>query len=102
MTILSIIPFLAVVVSLAAAFLILVFGNRVKPNVREAVTLLAAVIKAALVFSMVPAVLKGNEYYFCLWEIADGVELAFRTDAAGMVFACVASGLWIVTSVYSI
>ena len=102
MTILSIRPFLAVVVSLAAAFLILVFGNRVKPNVREAVTLLAAVIKAALVFSMVPAVLKGNEYYFCLWEIADGVELAFRTDAAGMVFACVASGLWIVTSVYSI
>ena len=102
MTILSIRPFLAVVVSLAAAFLILVFGNRVKPNVREAVTLLAAVIKAALVFSMVPAGLKGNEYYFCLWEIADGVELAFRTDAAGMVFACVASGLWIVTSVYSI
>lgn len=102
MTILSIRPFLAVVVSLAAAFLILVFGNRVKPNVREAVTLLAAVIKAALVFSMVPAVLKGNEYYFCLWEIADGVELAFRTDAAGMVFACVASGLWILTSVYSI
>lgn len=102
MTILSIRPFLAVVVSLAAAFLILVFGNRVKPNVREAVTFLAAVIKAALVFSMVPAVLKGNEYYFCLWEIVDGVELAFRTDAAGMVFACVASGLWIVTSVYSI
>ena len=67
MTILSIRPFLAVVVSLAAALLILVFGNRVKPNVREAVTFLAAVIKAALVFSMVPAVLKGNEYYLCLW-----------------------------------
>ena len=102
MTIISIRPFLAVVVSLLAALLILVFGNRVKPNVREGITLTAAVIKAALVFSMVPAVLSGSEYYLCLWEIVDGIELAFRTDAAGMIFACVASGLWIVTSIYSI
>lgn len=102
MTILSIKPFLAVVISLLAALLILFFGNNVRPNVREGITLSAAVIKAVLVFSMVPAVLAGNEYYFCLWEIVDGVELAFRTDAAGMIFACVASGLWIVTSVYSI
>ena len=102
MTIISIRPFLAVAVSLLAALLILVFGNRVNPNVREGITLSAAVIKAALVFSMVPAVLSEREYYFCLWEIVDGVSLAFRTDAAGMIFACVASGLWIVTSIYSI
>lgn len=102
MTIISIRPFLAVAVSLLAAFLILTLGNRVKPNVREGITLSAAVIKAALVFSMVPAVLSGSEYYFCLWEIVDGIELAFRTDSAGMIFACVASGLWIVTSIYSI
>ena len=102
MTIISIRPFLAVAVSLLAALLILTLGNRVKPNVREGITLSAAVIKAALVFSMVPAVLSGSEYYFCLWEIVDGIELAFRTDAAGMIFACVASGLWIVTSIYSI
>lgn len=102
MTIISIRPFLAVAVSLLAALLILTLGNKVKPNVREGITLSAAVIKAALVFSMVPAVLSGSEYYFCLWEIVDGIELAFRTDAAGMIFACVASGLWIVTSIYSI
>lgn len=102
MTIISIRPFLAVAVSLLAALLILTLGNKVKPNVREGITLSAAVIKAALVFSMVPAVLSGSEYYFCLWEIVDGIEFAFRTDAAGMIFACVASGLWIVTSIYSI
>lgn len=102
MTIISIRPFLAVAVSLLAALLILTLGNKVKPNVREGITLSAAVIKAALVFSMVPAVLPGSEYYFCLWEIVDGIEFAFRTDAAGMIFACVASGLWIVTSIYSI
>ena len=102
MTIISIRPFLAVAVSLVAALLILTLGNRVKPDVREGITISAAVIKAVLVFSMVPAVLSGSEYYFSLWEIVDGVSLAFRTDAAGMIFACVASGLWIVTSIYSI
>ena len=102
MTIISARPFLAVAVSLLAALLILTLGNRVRPNVREGITLSAAVIKAVLVFSMVPAVLSGKEYYFCLWEIVDGVSLAFRTDPAGMIFACVASGLWIVTSIYSI
>ena len=102
MTIISIRPALAVGVSLLAALLILLFGNRVKPNVREGITLSAAVIKAALVFSMVPAVIGGQEYYVKLWTIVDGLDLAFRTDAAGMVFACIASGLWILTSIYSI
>ncbi|MBR3705734.1 MAG: monovalent cation/H+ antiporter subunit D family protein [Firmicutes bacterium] len=95
-------PLAAVAVSLLAAVLIMICGNRVKPDVREGITLGAAVIKALLVFSMVPAVLAGNEYYCSPWKIVDGISLAFRTDAAGMVFACVASGLWIVTSIYSI
>lgn len=95
-------PLAAIAVSLLAAALIMLFGDRVKPNVREGITLSAAVIKAALVFSMVPAVLAGNEFVCRPWEIVDGISLAFRTDAAGMVFACIASGLWIVTSIYSI
>jgi multicomponent Na+:H+ antiporter subunit D len=37
-----------------------------------------------------------------LLEIAPGVALAFRVDALGLLFALVASGLWIFTSVYSI
>jgi len=102
MTIISIRPALAVAVSLLAALLILLFGNKVKPNVREGITLSAAVIKAVLVFSMVPAVVNGQEYYVKLWTVVDGLDLAFRTDAAGMIFACIASGLWILTSVYSI
>ncbi|MDD6815795.1 MAG: proton-conducting transporter membrane subunit, partial [Firmicutes bacterium] len=95
-------PALAAAIPLLAAALILVFGNRVKPNVREAVTLIAAVSMAAVIFSMVPAVLAGNRYASDLWQLADGLTLSLRTDAAGMVFACIASGLWILTSVYSI
>ena len=43
MTIISARPFLAVAVSLLAALLILTLGNRVRPNVREGITLSAAV-----------------------------------------------------------
>ena len=102
MMILSLKPALAVAIPLLAALLILFFGNRVKPNVREAVTLTAAVSMTCVIFSMVPAVLQGKEYTANLWNLADGLTLSLRTDAAGMVFACIASFLWILTSVYSI
>ncbi|MGN1144429.1 MAG: complex I subunit 5 family protein [Anaerovoracaceae bacterium] len=95
-------PAIAAAIPLLAAALILVFGNRVKPNVREAITLIAAVSMAGVIFSMVPAVLAGNRYASDLWQLADGLTLSLRTDAAGMIFACIASGLWILTSVYSI
>ena len=55
-------PALAAAIPLLAAGLILVFGNRVKPNAREAVTLIAAVSMAGVIFTMVPEVLAGNRY----------------------------------------
>ena len=95
-------PVAAVGVCLLAAGLILLFGNRLHRNLREGITIAAAVCAAGLVFSMTPAVLDGQIYEARLWQIAEGVELAFRTDAAGMVFACIASFLWVLTSFYSI
>ena len=102
MMIFSLRPALAVAIPLLAALLILFFGSRVKPNTREAITLTAAVSMTAVIFSMVPAVLAGQEYTANLWKLADGLNLTLKTDAAGMVFACIASALWILTSVYSI
>ena len=100
-TILALRPAIAVFISMAAAGVILVIGDRVTANRREAVTIFAALIKAVCVFSMIPRVLTGEEPMVCLMEIADGICLSFRADSAGMVFACTASGLWILTSVYS-
>lgn len=102
MIIFSMRPALAVGVALLAALLILFFGNRIKPNIREAITLTAAIIMTGIVFSMVPGVLEGKVYTSELWTIADGLELKLKTDSAAMVFACIASGLWILTSIYSI
>ena len=95
-------PALAIATALLAAILILFFGNRLKPNVREGITLVAAAVMTGLVFSMIPKVLGGGAFVAELWTIADGIQLKLKTDGAGMVFACIASFLWILTSVYSI
>lgn len=93
-------PFLAVGVSLLAAILIM-FSDK-QPNLREGWTLAAAFAKAILVFSMVPAVLNGQVYEYTLFKIVEGIDFTLRTDAAGMLFACVSSFLWIPTCFYSI
>jgi multicomponent Na+:H+ antiporter subunit D len=59
-------------------------------------------VKFALVASMLPAVLNGMEISCALVEVLPGLSIAFRVDAFGMLFALVASFLWIITSVYSI
>ena len=66
-------PVLAVSAGFIAALLILFFGNKVRPNVRESITIIASVVMASLVFSMVPEVLSGNVYATHLWTIVDGI-----------------------------
>lgn len=95
-------PGFIVLVPLLASCLIYVLGERIPPNYREGITFLAAFTMAGLVYSMIPVTLAGKAIEFTLLEIVKGVSLRFSVDAAGMIFACVASTLWIVTSCYSI
>jgi len=100
MEIKSCIPLLAFLVSLVAVVPIVLSSRR--PNVRESWTILAGLIKFGLVLSMLPTVLAGNTVEFTLWKILPQLSIQFRVDAMGMLFALVASLLWIVTSIYSI
>jgi multicomponent Na+:H+ antiporter subunit D len=100
-TIFSIRPFLAVSISGVAALLILFTGEQ-RRNLREFWTLLASVIKFFIVASMIPAVLHGNVIEWTLIQLFPGVSLQFRVDGLGILFATLASCLWIATSVYSI
>ncbi|MGM0685187.1 MAG: proton-conducting transporter membrane subunit [Halobacteriota archaeon] len=93
-------PLLAVIVSFVAAFFIV--ASHRSPNVREGWTIAAAVAKFAIVASMLPAVLEGTVFEWSFGAFLPGVEFALRADALGMLFAFLASGLWIVTSFYSI
>lgn len=95
----SLLPPLAVLASLVAVIPIVFFGK--KPNIREGSTLLAGAVKLALVLAMLPKVLDGNILEFTLFQGLPGVPIQFRVDGLGMIFALVASSLWIVTSIYS-
>lgn len=97
----SVKPLLAVSVSLIAAFLIALTGERAR-NLREFWTILASVVKFGIVISMVPLILEGNVIEYTLVSITQGLELKFRVDALGIFFAITASFLWIITSFYSI
>ncbi len=93
-------PLAAILVSAVAIVPIVALHRR--PNAREAVTLVAALVKFVIVASMVPGVLVGETYTVQLGELATGISLSLRADALGILFALLASGLWIVTSLYSI
>lgn len=93
-------PLIAVLASLIAVPLIVASSRR--PNVRETWTVLAALVKAAVVLSMLPDVLAGRMPTCRLWEISPGVALELRVDALGLVFAIVSSVLWVLTSFYTI
>ncbi|ELZ53773.1 MULTISPECIES: cation:proton antiporter [Halorubrum] len=97
-------PLLAVLVSFVAA--ILIVASYRSPNVREGWTLVASLAKFGIVASMLPAVLDGAVFEYShgafLPGIGTPIEFVLRADALGMLFAFLASGLWIVTSFYSI
>jgi multicomponent Na+:H+ antiporter subunit D len=94
-------PLLAILVSAVGALLILVTGNR-RANLREFWSVAAGVLKLAIVASMIPDILAGRTLHFVLFRILPGIEIAFRVDAFGLLFAAGASILWIATSLYSI
>ncbi|HEY5600047.1 MAG TPA: proton-conducting transporter membrane subunit, partial [Candidatus Manganitrophaceae bacterium] len=96
----SIKPFLAVLVSTIGAGLILASDR--KPNLREGWSVGAGVIKLLIVLSMAPAVLAGQTIEYTLFTFLPGFDIKFRVDPLGLLFATVASSLWIVTSFYSI
>src|SRR5215471_11687143 len=97
----SLLPPLAVLVPALGALLIACTGER-RANLREFWSVAAGVAMFALVASMVPDVLKGRTPGCVLSRILPGIEIAFRADAFGLLFAAGASLLWILTSFYSI
>ena len=76
--------------------------SRISDNAREATTLLTAAGLAWTVWSLVPELMQGGRPSLVLAEVVPGIEIAFRVEPLGMLFAALASSLWIVNSIYSI
>jgi len=76
--------------------------GRQHPNLREAVTLVTAVSLVGLVWSLLPSIVAGDRPFFRLVEFIPGLAVEFRVEPLGMLFAALASLLWVVNSIYSI
>ena len=72
------------------------------PNAREAVTLVTGVALFAVVIGLLQEVAAGGRPTLSLFEVMPGLPLVFEIEPLGMLFGCVASGLWIINSLYSI
>ncbi|MFO7833335.1 MAG: cation:proton antiporter [Halohasta sp.] len=93
-------PLAAVLVSLVATGLIV--GSYRWPNLRDSWSVLAALSKFGIIASMLPGVLDGTVYVSNLGTVVPGVDFVLRADPLGMLFATLASLLWIVTAFYGI
>ena len=97
-------PLAAVCVSAIAV--VLIVASYRYPNVRDSWSVLAALAKFAIVASMLPGVMDGEVYYWSFEETTGssfvfGVDFALRADPLGMLFALLASFLWIFTAFYA-
>lgn len=92
---------LAIVAPLFGAVGIVLAGRK-RPNLREGVTLVTAVGLVALVWSLLPDIVAGERPYIRLLEFIPGLAVEFRVEPLGMLFAALASLLWVVNSIYSI
>jgi len=91
----------AILIPAAGALVISQVGRW--PNLRETVTLTAAgalfidVLWITELFSR-----GGGGGGLTLWEIFPGLGLTFTVEPLGLIFALIASSLWIINSIYSI
>jgi multicomponent Na+:H+ antiporter subunit D len=99
MEIVSCKPLLALFVSLTAAILVLLTGKN--PDTRESCSITAAVIKFAIIASMIPLIQGGKTIVYPIFNILPGLTVTLRVDAFSMVFALIASFLWILAAFYS-
>lgn len=75
---------------------------RGRPNLRETATLATAATMFGLVIALLPQVLAGEKVETPALSVIPGLDLKFALEPLGMLFALIASALWIVNSIYSI
>jgi multicomponent Na+:H+ antiporter subunit D len=91
---------LSIVIPFIGALLVVLTGKQ--PNLREAVTLTTAAILFTIVLAITDNVFQGNTLSLHLVELFPGIAISFEVEPLGVLFALVASFLWIVTTIYAI
>ncbi|MBH88814.1 MAG: cation:proton antiporter [Magnetovibrio sp.] len=72
------------------------------PNLRETATLVTATALFGLVVSLYPHTMSDSKPFIIIGEMLPGLSIAFSVEPLGLLFAMIASFLWIINSLYSI
>jgi len=91
---------LTLIIPLAGAVVISMLDRT--PNLRETATLLTAALLFALNIALAIDVFDGARPTFEIAGFIPGAPIMLGAEPLGVIFGLIASGLWIVTSVYSI
>ncbi|GEM_PF-400599 len=96
----SLLPLAAVLVPVATTAVIVL--TRSSAAVRDASLVIGALLTFGVVAATAPATLRGEVPTSSLGELLPGVEVTFAADGMGLIFAVLASFLWVLAGGYAI
>ena len=82
--------------------LAIALAGRIGPNIREAATAITSVSLIWVVWGLLPLLMDGGRPSIEVSEVMPGLSIAFTVEPLGMLFAALASGLWLINSIYSV
>ncbi len=81
---------------------LLLLTQKDSENTRDVISIITATILFLIILSFYPTVLAGNTPSVTLAEPIKGLGIVFTVEPLGLLFATVASGLWILTTIYAV
>ncbi len=91
---------LAIILPLLSTLAIAATGHY--PNFREGVTITTCLLLIFLVVNLYQGLSAGETIRVFWWELLPGLTISFDIEPLGMLFALIASFLWLVTTCYAI
>ena len=74
---------------------------RASENVRDIITLFLSALTFLFVLGIVSRYRAGEFFDLSVLTVMPGLEIAFKIEPLGLLFAVIASSLWIVTHLYA-
>ncbi|MCF6187054.1 MAG: monovalent cation/H+ antiporter subunit D family protein, partial [Desulfobulbaceae bacterium] len=90
---------LAGMIPLFGALVVMTMKNH--PNLREFISSCASILLFIIVLSFIPALKAGQTLVYPIFHLLPGLSITLRADGMSMIFAMVASSLWVIAVFYS-
>jgi len=90
---------LAVIIPLFGSLVVMTLKNH--PNLREFVSFSSAILLFCIILSFIPTIQAGKTLEYNIFQLLPGLSITLRADGFSMIFAMVASSLWIIAVFYS-